>query len=448
MNRKGTKEILQGDQVEKKAEKYEVAEIDRMVNSDIGALIFMIGLILVTQVATYTCDKYKCQEDLFVDWVLNNYQNTNLIMRELFPLPSYRTFAIFLSFMSIQWLMHFFLPGKIGMGQPQFVDGVRLQYKYNAFLCYFITCVSLIAAVYFKYFDVNWVVGNYAEMAMAAQISSMFFSVLVYLKGVTYKEGSNPSGKVILDFFYGYDVNPRFFGAITCDVKFFAESRALIAWQVMDICIVFKQIADHGSVNTGLMLVVFFHTVYIAQSLFKESFLVTMLDFIGDNLGFMLTWGNMCWVQIIFCIPAMYVYKNTIDVPPVLIVLFIAINLSGFYIFYGTNSQKAQFRTDPTKPIWGKPPKVIPTKSGGGLLISGFWGLSRKMNYCGDLIVALSFSLPTMIVGVIPHLYFSYLFVLLLHRQMRDEHWCKGKYGAVWDQYCAAVPYKIFPYLY
>ena len=35
-----------------------------------------------------------------------------------------------------------------------------------------------------------------------------------------------------------------------------------------------------------------------------------------------------------------------------------------------------------------------------------------------------------------------------MHRQARDEDWCKAKYGADWDKYCKKVPYKMIPYIY
>lgn len=67
---------------------------------------------------------------------------------------------------------------------------------------------------------------------MAAQTFSWILSVLLYIKGIIYQNvlgfsffffelivKGAPSGKWILDFFYGYDPNPRVFGFIAGDVK-------------------------------------------------------------------------------------------------------------------------------------------------------------------------------------------------------------------------------------
>lgn len=50
--------------------------------------------------------------------------------------------------------------------------------------------------------------------------------------------------------------------------------------------------------------------------------------------------------------------------------------------------------------------------------------------------------------NVIPYIYFLYLLLLLIHRDMRDEQRCARKYGALWEEYCRRVPYRLVPYIY
>jgi len=49
---------------------------------------------------------------------------------------------------------------------------------------------------------------------------------------------------------------------------------------------------------------------------------------------------------------------------------------------------------------------------------------------------------------LLPYFYPIYFFILLVHRQIRDEAYCKQKYGAAWDSYCKKVPYRIIPYVF
>ena len=35
-----------------------------------------------------------------------------------------------------------------------------------------------------------------------------------------------------------------------------------------------------------------------------------------------------------------------------------------------------------------------------------------------------------------------------VHRDLRDGHSCKLKYGKDWDEYCSRVKYRIIPFVY
>ena len=82
--------------------------------------------------------------------------------------------------------------------------------------------------------------------------------------------------------------------------------------------------------------------------------------------------------------------------------------------------QSAAEKKDQSLEIWGKKPETI----GGKLLVSGFWGIGRHMNYTGDLIMAVAYCLP---VGAQfgGYFYAIYLFILLTHRAFRDDTKCR-----------------------
>ena len=81
------------------------------------------------------------------------------------------------------------------------------------------------------------------------------------------------------------------------------------------------------------------------------------------------------------------------------------------------------------------------------LLLSGFWGLARHMNYVFEIMLATSWSLPALRYGILPFLYVFFLVILLVHRTFRDEEKCLAKYGEGWKKYCKAVPYRFIPYV-
>lgn len=89
--------------------------------------------------------------------------------------------------------------------------------------------------------------------------------------------------------------------------------------------------------------------------------------------------------------------------------------------------------------------KYLKTERGTKLIISSWWGMSRHINYLGDWLMALSWSLPCGFGSVIPYFYPIYFAVLLLHRERRDDHQCRIKYGKDWDKYCSIVKSRIIP---
>ena len=83
------------------------------------------------------------------------------------------------------------------------------------------------------------------------------------------------------------------------------------------------------------------------------------------------------------------------------------------------------------------------------VLVSGFWGLSRHVNYLGELLMATALALCLGYPGAVwPWLYPLYYLVLLVPRQLDDDRRCAEKYGALWDEYRRAVPYRIVPWVY
>jgi protein-S-isoprenylcysteine O-methyltransferase Ste14 len=125
-----------------------------------------------------------------------------------------------------------------------------------------------------------------------------------------------------------------------------------------------------------------------------------------------------------------------------------AFDLTGYAIFRGSNLQKHRFRRSADTTIWGRPPEYIQTQRGTKLLVSGFWGIARHSNYLGDLMMGLAWCMTTGFSRVLPYFYFIYFFILLVHRERRDHHYCARKYGDDWDTYTSRVRWRILPFVY
>lgn len=124
----------------------------------------------------------------------------------------------------------------------------------------------------------------------------------------------------------------------------------------------------------------------------------------------------------------------------------LALHLYGYYIFDTANSQKDYFRAKNPEsherrgfPRFSagrlRNPKSIPTQiPGKALLVDGWWGVARHINYTGDLMMAWAWGFTCGFGSFLPYFYAVYMTLLLVHRERRDDHDCKNKYGAIWDK--------------
>jgi Delta14-sterol reductase len=122
----------------------------------------------------------------------------------------------------------------------------------------------------------------------------------------------------------------------------------------------------------------------------------------------------------------------------------IALNLFGLWIFRSANGEKNAFRSNPTDPSV-QHLQYMTTQSGSKLLVSGWWGSARKINYLGDWLMGVAWCLPCGFHSIIPYFYAVYFGMLLAHRAYRDELKCRKKYGEDWKLYCQKVPYVFIP---
>ena len=138
---------------------------------------------------------------------------------------------------------------------------------------------------------------------------------------------------------------------------------------------------------------------------------------------------------------------HTQHLSPLAIAAILALNVIGYTIFRGSNSQKDAFRTNPSHPSVAHL-RTLSTSTGRKLIVSGWWGASRHINYFGDWLLAWSWCLPCGFGSPVPFFYVAYFGALLLHRDRRDGAACAVKYGKDWDAYCKLVPWRIVPYVY
>ena len=201
--------------------------------------------------------------------------------------------------------------------------------------------------------------------------------------------------------------------------------------------------------STGIYVATGLLTFFLIDYLTFEEIHLYTYDFFAERVGFKLGWGCIAFYPFFYTIPIW----STVDlavapVPNALLVAYAAIFFISWSMSRGANLQKYYFKKNPQRKFFGIQPETI-SDANRTLLVNGFWGLSRHINYLGEIGMAIGIVLCTGHAGLIwPWLYPLYYIALLFPRQIDDDKRCAAKYGALWHEYVKRVPYKIIPYIY
>jgi hypothetical protein len=375
------------------------------------------------------------------------------------PPPTAGSLLMLGGWLLFQALLQVQAPGRIVEGTPLH-DGRRLRYRINGWSAWWVTIVVLAGVV-----GAARLVGGPAaalEVATApaelfgplmssANLLTLAFAAYLYRRGLRHPDDGTTrvTGRVLHDYVMGTSLNPRW---RELDWKLFCEGRpGLIGWVALDLSLAAKQYELHGTVTTPMLVVCALQAWYVADYFYHEEAILTTWDIKHENFGWMLCWGDLVWVPFTYTLQALYLVHHPHEMPPWAVAGVLALFLVGYAIMRGANAQKHAFRRDPGAPLkwwWGGAPRYIAARRGTPLLVSGFWGMSRHVNYLGDVMMGLAWSLPCGFARPLPYFYVSYLTVLLVHRERRDHARCAEKYGADWEAYCARVRWRIVPGLY
>ncbi|KAL1297149.1 hypothetical protein AAFC00_004725 [Neodothiora populina] len=376
------------------------------------------------------------------------------------------------------------------------VEGVELQndqgrhkYNFNAFssAVFTLTIAAAGTALQGPKFPLwPFIHENYIGILTANILISYALATYVYVASFSVKANDpnkrqlaagGVTGNIIYDWFIGRELNPRISIPLCgeVDIKAWMELRpGMLGWILLNLAFIMGQYGTYGYITDSILIVTFTQAFYVLDALWNEPAILTTMDITTDGFGFMLAFGDLVWVPFIYSIQGRYLSIHPVKLGTARSVFIMAVYFAGYYIFRASNSEKNRFRTNPNDPSVSHL-KYIETKRGTRLLISGWWGTARHINYFGDWLMSWAYCLPTWMAGYairssiltgekvvsqgpnnemagaaipITYFYMLYFAILLVHRENRDSANCARKYGKSWDEYCRIVKWKIVPGIY
>lgn len=396
------------------------------------------------------------------------------------PPPPPPDFAHTLFFVSAFYLavllLHVLLPGPRVEGYVCDWRGRVLTYKLNGFLLYLCTLGGFwyggLPEELTTYAAVNWwqsvkaanVLGlGGALLLMGLTLEPPFRALTSDQKELCKRAAKGedimgavtpaPQRNVAAHYFFGKAFNPRLLG-IDLKMLLYALGAAALTWNLCSALAL--RISTHGALSNALVLYSAMLLWFVGEYMLLEVIHLYTYDLMCEKLGFKLCWGCLVFYPYFYCIgvwPLVLDAPAGADLAPPTIVAIALLFGCGWILTRGANVQKYLFKTRgalrASELMGGLNMEVVPSTR---LLCSGFWGVSRHVNYLGEILQATALALPGFLLAtttyyqILPWLYPLYYVALFVPRQIDDDLQLKLKYGEkAFTAYAKRVKYRIVP---
>jgi delta14-sterol reductase len=337
-------------------------------------------------------------------------------------------------------LLHLILPARTVDGYVVNPATARpFSYRLNGLAVFAVTIAlwALACRLGWMPWEFFWIT-RWEGLAGACTLGLLFTLGIVFAAPRTGKD-------LIADLFLGRWENPQWLG-VDAKMWLYMVGATMLGLNLYSFAMHhYRTFADDPS--PGVTLYVCLFTFFLSEYLFFERVHLYTYDFFAERVGFKLGWGCLVFYPYFYGIGLW----STADLPnphtpAALLAAATVVFFAGWMLARGANMQKYLFKRDPEAKFLGFVTPEALTDGERSLLVSGFWGAARHLNYLGEFLMAIGLTLA---LGhpdhLMPWLYPLYYVALLVPRQIDDDRRCAQKYGTLWSDYKARVPHRIVP---
>lgn len=352
-------------------------------------------------------------------------------------------FAPWLIFLIIT-VLHLVLPGRWIDGYVRDAEtGKLLRYRLNGILVLLVSVALWSALGFANLVPHEWLYEHrWAGLAGACSFGLIFAFAMVL-------PAESWGKSFIAEFYLGRMENPQLWGG-RLDAKMWLYLIGAVFLELNVLSFVSAHLSMFPEApNPGVFVCAALMTWFICDYFSFEHVHVYTYDIFAERVGFKLGWGCLTFYPYFYAVGLWSVVgKPNPGTPAWLLVLYALVFFAGWSLARGANMQKFFFKREPTRSFLGIEPETV-ADGDRQLLANGFWGVSRHVNYLGEILMASGIALAVCYPGTLwPWLYPLYYVALLFPRQHDDDKRCAAKYGELWERYTDRVPYRIIPYVY
>ena len=325
-------------------------------------------------------------------------------------------------------------------------SGAPVQYRLNGFLVFLI--VLVVWATELTGLPREWL---WRERYWS-MLGALCFAIIVVPVCVFSKPVSDAEGNPLATFWLG---RKRTVLLMNVEAKMFLYivGAGVLAVNALSGA-AYHQGLHHADANPGVTLYAAMWLIFAVDYFCFERVQLYTYDLIHEKVGFKSLLGCFVIYPYLYLVPLWFIAEYPApDFSPIasnaLLISATLIFFAGWLISRGANLQKYAFKRWPEKKFLGL---IEPRTLGDGdnkILCSGFWGIARHANYCGEFIMAIAMALalgyPS---SPWSWVYCVFIFALFIGRQKDDDVHCALKYGEAWTSYKQQTPYRIVPGVY
>jgi len=405
------------------------------------AIIFMVGTPTVLVALHTVCGPKSCTINYEVPKLSTDYKSYLDI----------EALKLVLAFSAVLVSINFLPIGK----KVTALNGAEV--RMNGFLTLILGLISVGVMAYLKV-PLNIVSDKYF-LIMGTIIAATVFDALVGLALSYWAKKSNlnkqNTGNIIVDFYNGREMNPRFLGM---DLKLICFRFSMITLALLNVVLVLNDIiakkttfdlAGLKAVNPTIVIAAAFQIFFALDAMFFEEYFFHSHDAMNSGYGLSMI-NSYATFPFLPTLITKYLIARSPHVAWYYLAGIVLIKLVGYVIFRSTEVQRCEFAKDPNNPALAHL-ETMETSNGRKIPVSGWWSIVRYPNYLGDFLIQWSWALPVAAAGltdVIPYFLptLTTALSMLAAHQINQKN--KRKYGATWDSYCEKVRSNIIPKVY
>lgn len=360
------------------------------------------------------------------------------------PLDLAGFFAPFLIYAAIVAL-HIALPARTVDGYVRDRETDRpLRYRLNGLRVLFVAVFVWVLLGWVDALPFDWLYHHRVAGLIGACTIGIGFTLWIVLP-------APPTDRSLLaDLFFGRHENPQVFDR-RVDLKMLLYLIGAVMLELNLLSFAAHHYMSYpDDPSPGVAVYVALMSWFVCDYLTFERVHLYTYDLFAERVGFKLGWGCLAFYPYFYVVGlwALADLPNP-HASPILTASAVLVFLAGWMFARGANMQKFTFKLDPERAFLGIFKPEVVSDGTRSLLCSGFWGVSRHVNYLGEILMATGLALALgHVSSPWPWLYPLYYVALLLPRERDDDRRCAAKYGELWTRYCERVPRRVIPGIY